>query len=197
MFIWTLTWSEPKVGDLDPVDAIVCLAAGLNIKDELGIGSLGRVDRCVELYDAGLGPVVVFTGGTARPGGPSSAHQMGLYAQSLGLPADAVVEEVVAQSTLQNALFTLALSDKMNTIILVTDAFHLPRSKASFRWAAWQLGVPQPEIILVMSQQVRRYHRVRHLSRRILWRESVAIWFNIARASAYSIVPFATTDWLH
>lgn len=156
------------------------LAAGLNIKDESGIRSLGRVDRCVDLYNAGLAPIVVFTGGVAR--------QMGLYAQSLGLPAGAVVEEGVAQSTLQNALFTLVLPDNMDMIILVTEAFHLPRSKASFRWAAWQLGIVQPEITLVMSQQVRRDPRGRHLSRGILWRESVAIWLIIARASAYSVV---------
>lgn len=127
------------------------LGSGFEYQNELGIGSLGRVDRCVDLYNAGLAPIVVFIGGIARPDGPNSARQMGLYAQSLGLPAGAVVEEGVAQSTLQNASLILALPDNMDTIILVTEAFHLPSSKASFRWAAWQLGIVQLEITLVMS----------------------------------------------
>jgi len=158
---------------------------------------LTRVERCVALYNAGLAPNVVFTGGTARANGPDAGTQMARYAASIGLPIGAAIVEGRAQSTLQNALFTYDALPAADHLILVTEAFHLPRSFASFRWAAWTTGRTAPMIRLVMSEPVRRDVNTSQIHWRILVRESVAIWFNLVRAFGYTLAPAPDMDWLH
>jgi len=110
---------------------------------------------------------------------------MDRFAMTLGLPQSAVVEDGLAQSTLQNALFSLPLIPNAEHIIVVTEAFHLPRSWASYRWAAWELDHPATSVTLVMSEEVRRDPHTGDVRWNIQIRESHAIWFNLARALAY------------
>jgi len=196
MLAWTFLWPQPDVRALKSADVIVCLGGGMDARGTLGAGTLTRVERCVQLFEAGLAPAVVFSGGTAGPDSPTAAHQMSLFAQSLGLPADRGIEEGRAQSTLQNALFSLDLVQDATSIIVVTEAFHLPRSWASFVWARWELGLPEKTVTLVMSEPVRKTARG-EVSWRILMRESLAIWFNGARAAAYTLASNPSIDWLH
>lgn len=87
-----------------------------------------RIARYVRLYAAGLAPVVVFSDGEYRLNCPSSGMQMALYAISIGLPEQAAIVQDFAQSTLQNALFSLPLVPDGQRFFIVTEAFHLPRS---------------------------------------------------------------------
>jgi uncharacterized SAM-binding protein YcdF (DUF218 family) len=151
----------------------------------------------VQLFDAGLAPVIIFSGGIARPTGPSAGAQMGRFAMTRGVPQDGVFAEGLAQSTLQNALFSLPLIPNAERIIIVTEAFHLPRSWASFRWAQWELGHPAKSFTLVMSEDVRRNPLTGDVRWNMLVRESLAIWFNAVRAAAYSVAPHDPVDWLH
>lgn len=197
MLTWTFLWPEPDVREMRPVDAIVCLGGGMSPDGTLAAAVLTRIDRCVQLYEAGLAPDIVFTGGTAATNGVSAAHQMGLYAISLGVPAEHVIEEGRAQSTLQNALFTLDMTPDAQDFIIVSEAFHLPRSWMSFRWAAWQMGLQDRSFYLAMSEDVRRDPLTDDVNWNMLARESIAIWFNAARALAYSASPHHPIDWLH
>lgn len=109
---------------------------------------------------------------------------MAQLAGSLGLPQRATMIEGRAQSTLQNALFSLRLIPKANRLILVTEAFHMPRSLASFKWA----GAPNltSAITAPISVESGRTHRWQMIPR-----EAAAIWFNLARA-----ITFDLTGWL-
>ena len=203
MIAWTFAWPEPDVRNMAPADVIVCLGGGMSPNGTLSQDTLTRVDRCVQLYEAGIAPVVIFTGGTARPHGPSAGYQMGQYAISLGLPADRVIEEGRAQSTLQNALYSIELAIGAQEFVIVTEAFHLPRAWASFHWARWEMGRPNSKTFrLVMSENVRSTAEG-DVSATILFRESLAIWFNAARAAAFSVATLAGVDpkarahWLH
>ena len=202
MLGWTFAWPEPEVRSLEAADAIVCLGGGMAPNGTLADAVLTRVERCVQLYEAGLAPVVVFSGGVRRPEGPSAGGQMGRYAAGLGLPERAVIVEGLAQSTLQNALFTLALAPDARRFIVVTEAFHLPRAWVSFRWAAEVLGLPDRRFDLAMSEDVRRVPPDNVVNWRILTRESLAIWFNAGRMLAYQAgsvagLPIETrTGWL-
>ena len=203
MLAWTFLWPEPDITALAPADAIVCMGGGMDQNGTLADATLKRVERCVQLFDAGLAPLIVFTGGTAAADGPSAGGQMARYAVDLGLPPDAVIKEAQAQSSLQNAIFTLPLLPDAQNLIIVTEAFHLPRSWASFRWAAWELGLDAPQMTLVMSEDVRRDPVNGSVNWNILMRESLAIWFNGARAATYSAATAAgwaeerRVDWLH
>lgn len=197
MLGWTFTWPEVDVRGLQRADAIICLGGGMDGRGTLADATLTRVERCVQLYEAGLAPFVVFSGGIAREVGPSAGGQMGRYALGLGLPDTAIVVEGRAQSTLQNALYSLDLASDADKFILVTEAFHLPRSWASFKWAAWYLGAPADKFALVMSEPVRTHPVSGDVNWRILARESLAIWFNAARAVAFTVAPNRSEDWLH
>ena len=122
---------------------------------------------------------------------------MAAYATSLGLPGAAVVIEDGAQSTLHNALFSIDLIPGASSIILVSEAFHLPRSWVSFKWAAWEAGHGGLDIELAMSENVRRDPASGEVNWAILGRESIAIWFNLVRASVYSVVPNPDVSWLN
>lgn len=198
MLGWTFLWPEPDYSALETADAIVCLGGGMSPDGTLAAPVLTRIQRCVDLYDAGLAPRVIFTGGTAAPNGPNAGAQMARYAQTIGLPADRTLVEGRAQSTLQNALFSLEQAEGEQDFIIVTEAFHLPRSWASFRWAWWIMGIEgQPTLQLVMSEPVRSDPVSGSPSWRMLARESLAIWFNAARALVYTVAPDPSVDWLH
>ncbi|SMX31297.1 YdcF family protein [Octadecabacter ascidiaceicola] len=187
MIAWTFLWPEPDVRGMKQADVIACLGAGMEPDGTLDLAALTRVDRCVQLYEADLAPVIVFSGGTARADGPSAGRQMARYAQSLGVPAEATIIEGRAHSTLQNALFTLELAPNAQDFIVVTEAFHLPRSWVSFHWARWEMGVPNTKnFYLVMSEDVRRLQPHNAIAWEVLARESLAIWFNAARALVFS-----------
>lgn len=196
LLIWTFSWPPPDPGTMAPADAIVCLGGGMAPDGTLAPPVLTRIDTCVRLYQAGLAPVVMFTGGTAGVDGIAAGGQMARYAATLGLPDDASLIEGSAQSTLQNALFSYPLLPATDHLIIVTEGFHLPRSYASFKWAAWEAGLPSPRIALAMSEQVRRDGGDRP-NWRILARESLAIWFNLGRAVVYSAHPDPDVNWLH
>lgn len=198
MLAWTFLWPEPDVRGMQKADVIICLGAGMDGAGTLDRAALIRVDRCVQLFKAGLAPAIVFSGGIARVDGPNAGAQMALYAQSRGVPAENTVIEGRAQSTLQNALFSLELIPDAQDIILVTEAFHLPRSWASFHWARWETGLPNDKNFqLVMSENVRRDPPQNVVNWLVLVRESLAIWFNAGRALAYSISPSKQLGWLH
>ena len=116
----------------------------MDVYGVLAESTLNRVDRCAELYRAGLAPVILFAGGTSTFDGPSAAGQMSRYAMAFGVPASAILTENRAHSTLQNALFSLPLIPNAAFLIVVTEAFHLPRSWISTKRAAWKLGAQPP-----------------------------------------------------
>lgn len=149
-------------------DVIVCLGAGPQPDGRPGPASAARTETCASLYAAGAAPVVLFTG--AGRGGVSTAEAM---ARQTDIPEEAQVIEPMARSTLQNALYARALVAAGDRLILVTEASHLPRSWASFRamgardlqlWASGRVAQPAPAALI---------------------RESLAIWFNLARYTAW------------
>jgi uncharacterized SAM-binding protein YcdF (DUF218 family) len=198
MLAWTFLWPEPDVREIQKADVIICLGAGMSADGTLDAAALARVDRCVQLFEADLAPAIVFSGGVAHEDGPNAGGQMARYAQSLGVPEENTIIEGRAQSTLQNALFSLDLTRDAQDIILVTEAFHLPRSWMSFHWARWEMDLPNTmSFHLIMSEDVRRTQPENRIGWPVLFRESIAIWFNGARAAAYSISPHKSVGLLH
>ncbi len=191
---WTFLWPDNDPAELPAAHAIICLGGGMSVDGTLHAPTRKRVEACARFYHAGLAPVVVFTGGRAVPDGPSAGAQMARLAQQFDVPPDAILIEHESQSTLQNALFTVPLLPASENLILVTEAFHLPRSWASFRWAGAH------GLHLAASEDVRRDQETGWPSISILLRESAAVWFNLFRAAAWSAastVDLQNDDWLH
>lgn len=170
----TALMRAPPHDTLEPVDVIVCLGAGMDPDGTLHPSAISRVETCAALYLAGNAPVVHFTGGRGRPGGPSAGAQMSALAHTLGVPAEATTIEEDSHSTLQNALFSQPMLADAQSIRLVTEGFHLPRSYASF-------ALMGPHTVhLTMSEPVRLTPQGRW-NWRVLLRETLAIWFNVGR----------------
>jgi len=86
---------------------------------------------------------IVFTGGegTVFGSGPSEAERARVLFESLGLVSDRVRYESASRTTYENAFLTARLPD-INTAqpwLLVTSAWHMPRSMAVFRKAGWNV----------------------------------------------------------
>ena len=118
-------------------DYIVVLSADYNKNGTLRPQTKARVDRAIALFNAGLAPRIIMSGGTHEYLYPTAAVQMRIYAVAQGVPTGSVIAETQSHSTLQNALFVSALIKAPDTarIALVTHRYHLPRAWASFRWA--------------------------------------------------------------
>ena len=176
-------------------DAILCLGAGVDGAGRIDAASRARAQTCADLARAGAAPVVIFTGGPARPGAPSAAAGMAEAAAQAGLGQADVILEQSAQSTLQNALYSRALVPGHGRLILVSEAFHLPRAWASFR------AMGARDLALYPSERLR--HRA---DGRPAWamlaRESIALWFNAGRFALWGlggvigIEDSARADWL-
>lgn len=177
--LWTLLWPRPDPATLDRADAIMCLGTGLDENGQPGSMAQARVETCVDLFRHGVAPVVIFTGGLDEASGVTEGDAMARAALALGLPESALLVERESRSTLQNALFSLPLVPDAERIVLVTQAFHLPRSWASYRWAGAR------GVALYPAGRIMRQGGVATAS--MLVRESLAIWFNLARASAFTL----------
>ena len=107
-------------------------------------------DRFVEaLRLAGLYPAarIVVTGGLAdiEQSGEPEAAAGGRFFADMGVATGRVVLESTARNTEENALLTRALVDPKSgeTWLLVTSAYHMPRSVGLFRKAGFDV-VPWP-----------------------------------------------------
>lgn len=157
--------------------AIVALAGNAGQNGGLIGETEARIARAVELYEEGVAPLLVVTGGPAEGTNPPVAEAMRDFAVAAGVPEDAILVENASLSTLQNAMFTadLAELDKSAPIILVSHRYHLPRANASFRWAGFE------DVSNVAADATEEFQ----LSEGLLW-ESLKWPLNVVRAGAAS-----------
>lgn len=103
-----------------------------------------RVQRGVEVYNDGLAPLVVMTGGRA-PRGDIEAEVMKNFAVELGVPEDAIRIETESRNTIENARFTKQLlsgdggAERRPRVILVTSPYHLGRAEHLFDCAGFDV----------------------------------------------------------
>ena len=156
------------------VDFIVCLGGGALDDGSLLYSSVVRAETCADLYLQGVSPTVLMTGANANGNFPSVAQAMAAVAMTRGVPSDAILLEEDSQSTLQNALFSKPLLQDADSLLLVTHGYHLHRSKLSFQ------AIGPWEIALWSAGPFDRKPDG-SISWKALHRETLAIWFNLAR----------------
>ena len=90
---------------------------------------------------------LVFTGGEGElfGSGPSEAERALQFFDSMGVPRSALTMETRSQNTYENAVFTRSLPglDAQKPWLLLTSAWHMPRSLATFQKAGWNV-TPYP-----------------------------------------------------
>jgi len=86
---------------------------------------------------------IVFTGGEGSllSTGPSEAERVRPFFDGLGLGVNQVTYEALSRTTYENAVLTAQLPDidTQQRWLLVTSAWHMPRSMATFTKAGWNV----------------------------------------------------------
>jgi uncharacterized SAM-binding protein YcdF (DUF218 family) len=107
-------------------DAIIVLGAKAYQEDGFNPCLEARVDHAVELYDQGLAPFIIMSGGDDAPGGPNEALAMKEMAMKRGVTGEDILLEQKSTSTYENIKFSKSLMEQNNlsTAIIVTEKFH-------------------------------------------------------------------------
>ena len=140
-------WNYHKLNHtLEPADAVLVLCS----HDE-------RVaERSVELYQSGLAPLVIFSGGsgviTSRLWQEPEAERFARIAIAKGIPKESVLLETRSTNTGENILLTKQMLNKLGLdlqkFLLVQKPYMERRSYATFRklWPEKDVMVTSPQI---------------------------------------------------
>lgn len=149
--IGTLEWQTPRLtARPENVQAIVVLSAGLLAPDPPqppAVVNASTYVRCLHaawLYQHGWRLPVIVTGGNTDQG-LNLAEAMAELLRRNGVAPEDISKEGGSESTYENARFVARLLAPrgIHRILLVTEAYHMPRSRAVFRRAGFDV-VPSP-----------------------------------------------------
>jgi uncharacterized SAM-binding protein YcdF (DUF218 family) len=125
-------WLTSRANDPHPADAILVFGTAANYLTPAP-DLQARLERALELYQAGLAPVVAVTGGK-RPGDKYTEGQISatwLEGQPNGVPRHAIVVGSGADSWDNVGSVAPALRELgVHTVLVVTDPFHEDRAMA-------------------------------------------------------------------
>ena len=131
-----------------PVDAIVVLGAAqypTGPSDQLA----ARLDHVVTLWNRGLAPRVVTTGGNQPGDDTTEAEASKKYLVQRGVPADAIVWENTSHNTYDSMRGVADLLAPGTSVLIVTDPFHALRSRLTAEEVGFDAYVsPTPTSII-------------------------------------------------
>ena len=121
-----------------PVDAIVVLGAA-QYDGRPSPVLRARLDHAIALYESGVAPRMILTGGIGAGDTVSEAVVGRRYALRHGVPEAAILQESTGQHSGQSmaAVARLMHGRGLRTALLVSDPFHMLR----LRLLAWELGI--------------------------------------------------------
>ena len=141
-FARTLEWQYPALPENTSADVIVVLGGGtepaVSPRPMVEVNSAGdRVLYGVKLYQQGVAPALLLSGGDIDfiNNSPSTpADDMATLMEMLNVPREAMIIQNASFNTEQDAAFSCRLIREkgFQKVILVTSAFHMPRSVALF-----------------------------------------------------------------
>ena len=164
-----------RVEDLPEADAIVVLGGGIEpvsgdtIYPDMN-SAADRLWHAARLHKAGKAPLIIASAGIVwqedawgRRNKQTGAEAMRILLAALGVPESDILQEGNSRSTHENAQFTgeLAASLEIESVLLVTSAWHMPRALAAFErtplqaipapcdHAQWR-GRPMPAILMAL-----------------------------------------------
>jgi uncharacterized SAM-binding protein YcdF (DUF218 family) len=142
-----------SVAAMPEADAIVVLSGMIQVVEGAPLGewneAADRFEGGVELYRAGKAPLLVFTGGWIpwKPKHPPEGELLAERAAALGVPREAIRVTEKVQNTAEEAVaisrMSLSKEGKRTAILLVTSAYHMPRSRLLFERAGLEV-IPYP-----------------------------------------------------
>jgi uncharacterized SAM-binding protein YcdF (DUF218 family) len=164
---------------------VVVLGGGIRSDGVLHPRSNHHMRTAIRFFQEGRTERIHFSGGALGP--VPEADAMRRLAIDAGIPESAITIEGRSTSTLQNAVLTLeAIGPLPPGTVIVTDRSHLPRAWLSFRWAGVQDHVLYPAPAWANESRENRLH--------FIARESLALWYNLARMAEASALLWLGVD---
>ena len=114
--------------DARPAAAIVVLGAAQYVGRPSPV-LRARLDHAIELWQHGMAPQVIFTGGRGEGDTTSEAAVSRRYALHRGVPDSAIVVETIGRTTRESlrGVAELMIDRPNSEVILVSDPFHMLR----------------------------------------------------------------------
>jgi uncharacterized SAM-binding protein YcdF (DUF218 family) len=114
----------------DPAEAIVVLGAA-QYDGRPSPQLAARLDHALELYEQGVAPVVMVTGGNQPGDRFTEAEASANYLADRGVPESAIMREDAGHTTFESldAAADQLLAADLNDVVVVTDPYHSLRSR--------------------------------------------------------------------
>jgi uncharacterized SAM-binding protein YcdF (DUF218 family) len=119
-----------RVDEARPADAIVVFGAAEYSGHPSPAYRL-RLDHAYQLFERGMAPLIITTGGAGRDPRYSEGQVGRDYLSKLGVPDVNLIAETQAGDTEQSArrVAVILEANELKTAVLVSDAYHLYRAK--------------------------------------------------------------------
>jgi uncharacterized SAM-binding protein YcdF (DUF218 family) len=131
-FLVTLVqvWRTARTDRARPAEAIVVLGAAQYDGRPSPVLE-ARLTHAAALYQRGLAPVIVVTGGRADGDRFSEAAASANFLHGLGVPDDVILREDTGRNTWESLVATARFLHErgMSRVVLVSDGYHLARAK--------------------------------------------------------------------
>ncbi len=152
-------WQVARVDDRRPVDAVVVLGAAQYDGDPSSIFA-ARLRHAQELFEEGLAPRIVTTGGSRAGDAFTEAEAGRRYLISRGVPAEAVIAVPVGSDTLGSlqAVAGRAVEGGWSSALIVSDPWHSLRARQMARDSgleAWTSPTRSGPVVQTRETQIR------------------------------------------
>lgn len=140
---------ESKLQELHPADAIVVFGAA-EYSGHPSPVYRARLDHAFDLFQKGLAPVVITSGGAALDPRYNEGGVGHDYLMHRGIPDASLIEETQGSDTAQSAkrIGVIMRTNGMHSCIAVSDAYHVFRIKKMLEHESMKVYVaPRPESI--------------------------------------------------
>ncbi len=153
----------PPAQRLRPADAIIALGHPASPDGSPSPAIREQVALAAALYQAGLAPALLFTGGAVH-NEHVEAQVMAALATRLGVPAAVMAVETQARDTFENARYCRQIMQARGwrDTIIVTTPYHVRRASRIFHLAGipHQMAYPQPSF--QTASWLERLHALRY-----------------------------------
>lgn len=152
-------WSVGRSDQARPVDAIVVMGAA-QYDGRPSPQLAARLDHVVDLWDEGLAPLVITTGGNQPGDRFTEAEASAAYLIERGVPTSAILLENSGSTTYESLESVAAMmgSRGLDSVLIATDPYHALRS----RMTAEEVGLdaytsPTPYTVIGGRSSLRRH----------------------------------------
>jgi uncharacterized SAM-binding protein YcdF (DUF218 family) len=121
-------WQASRRDQAEPADAIIVMgAAQYNGTPSPALAN--RLDHAAELFDDGIAPLIVVTGGKQEGDQFTEAEASAHYLEALGIPGDAIERETTGSNSWESLASAAEFlrADGITHVVLVSDPYHAMR----------------------------------------------------------------------